>query len=71
MIWRLTLFPGSREVELQTNHVYSTLKRRGKGRFQVVSTWNTRGVFVGKVDSMSLGQLISYSLLFQGSYKQI
>ena len=32
---------------LQTLHVYSTLKRRGKGLFHVISTWNTRGVFVG------------------------
>ena len=32
---------------LQTHHVYSTLKRRGNNRFYVVSTWNTRGVFVG------------------------
>ena len=31
---------------LQTDHVHSTLKRRGNGRFHVVSTWNTRGVFV-------------------------
>ena len=28
--------------------MYSTLKRRGNGRFHVVSSWNTRGVFVGK-----------------------
>ena len=26
--------------------MYSTLKRRGKGRFHIVSTWNTH-VFVG------------------------
>ena len=32
---------------LQTHHVDSTLKRRGNGRFHVVSTWNRRGVFVG------------------------
>ena len=32
---------------LQTHHVYSTLKRHGNDRFQVVLTWNTRGVFVG------------------------
>ena len=32
---------------LQTHHVDSTLKRRGNGRFDVVSTWNPRGVFVG------------------------
>ena len=30
---------------LQTHHVDSTLKRRGNGRFHVVSTWNRRGVF--------------------------
>ena len=39
-IWKLTL---------QTHHVYSTLKQRGNDRFRVVSTWNTRGAFVGKV----------------------
>ena len=33
---------------LQTLHVYSTLKRRGNERFHVVSTWNTRRVFVGR-----------------------
>ena len=32
---------------LQTHHVDSTLKRREKDRFHVVSTWNPRGVFVG------------------------
>ena len=32
---------------LQTLHVYSALKRRGNLRFHVVSTWNTRGLFVG------------------------
>ena len=31
----------------QTYHVYPTLKRRGNGRFHVVSTRNTCGVFVG------------------------
>ena len=30
----------------QTHHVDSMLKRRGNGRFHVVSTWNPRGVFV-------------------------
>ena len=34
-------------VPLQTHHAYSTLKRRGNGRFLVTSTWNTRGVFAG------------------------
>ena len=33
-------------TSLQTHHVYSTLKRRRNGRFHVVSTRNTRGVFV-------------------------
>ena len=32
---------------LQTHHVDSTLKRRGNGRFHVVSTLNPSGVFVG------------------------
>ena len=32
---------------LETHHVDSMLKRRGKGRFHVVSTWNPRYVFVG------------------------
>ena len=27
--------------------MYSMLERRGKGRFHVVSMWNTRGVFAG------------------------
>ena len=36
------------EASLQTHHVDSTLKRRGNDRFHVVSTWNPRGVFVGK-----------------------
>ena len=31
---------------LQTHHAYSTLKRRGNGRFHVVSTWNTCDVFM-------------------------
>ena len=34
---------------LQTHHVYSTLKRHGNGRFHVVSMWNTRVVFVGRL----------------------
>ena len=32
---------------LQTNHMYPTLKRRGNDRFQIVSMWTTRGMFVG------------------------
>ena len=50
---------------LQTHHVDSTLKRRGNGRFHVVSTWNTccvcrddvggspvRGKYLSKYNSM-------------------
>ena len=29
------------ETTFQKSHMYSTLKRRGDGCFQVVSTWNT------------------------------
>ena len=36
-------------LSLQTQHVYSTLKRRGNDRFHVVSMWNKRGVFVALV----------------------
>ena len=39
---------------LQTHHTYSTLKRRENGRFHVVSTWNIRGVFVGKYSLLHL-----------------
>ena len=34
-------------ASLQTHQVNSTLKRRGKDRFHVVSTWSPRDVFVG------------------------
>ena len=33
---------------LQSHHMDSTSKRRGNGRFHVVSTWNPRGMFVGR-----------------------
>ena len=39
----------SLQATLQTQHVDSTSKRRGNGRFHVVSTWNPRGVFVGNM----------------------
>ena len=39
-----------KEATLQTLHVNSTLKRHENGRFDVVSTWNPRGVFVGRYD---------------------
>ena len=35
------------ENALQTHHVYFTLQRRGNNGFQIVLTWNTRGVFIG------------------------
>ena len=38
-----------RASSLQTHHVYSTLKRCGNDRFHVVSTFNSRGVFVRKI----------------------
>ena len=38
-----------RASALQTHQVYSMLKRRGNDRFHVVSTFNSRGVFVGKI----------------------
>ena len=41
-------------VALQTLRVYSALKRRGNTRFQVNSTRNTRGVFVGSFSKMKL-----------------
>ena len=41
-------WPGTlQEQSLQTHHVYSTLKQHGNALFHIVSTWNTRGVFVG------------------------
>ena len=36
-----------KQTTLQIHHVYFTLKQRGNGCFQVVSIWNTRGVFLG------------------------
>ena len=48
----------SKKRSQQTLHVYSTLKRRGNGRVYVVSTWNTRGVFVG-IFHMSKQELVN------------
>ena len=44
---------GISKVSLQTHQVDSTLKRRGNGRFHVVSTLNARDVFVGKFSKCS------------------
>ena len=41
-----SLFGWSAHFSLQTHHVDSTLKRRGNGRFHVVSMWNPHVVFV-------------------------
>ena len=42
-IWRSFL---SYQITIQTNHVYSTLKRRGNDCFHVISKWETREVFL-------------------------
>ena len=42
---RVQVWP--RTTSLQKHRVYSSLKIPRNGRFQVVSTWNTRVVFVG------------------------
>ena len=41
-------YTSDQEFISETHHVYSTLKRSGNSRLHVVSTWNTRGVFVAK-----------------------
>ena len=41
------LKPTQISISLHIHHKYSTLKRHGNGRFHVVSTWSTCGVFVG------------------------
>ena len=48
-------------TSLQTHHMDSTLKRRGNDRFHVVSTWNPRGVFVGKAIYHMLDRLATAS----------
>ena len=49
---------------ISTIHVYSPLKRRGNDRFRVVSTWNTRGMFVGMpLFPKKIGQRITKYLL--------
>ena len=51
-------------TSLQTLHVYSTLKRRGIGRFHVISTWNTRGMFVGLLEG---GTYFDMSVIRRGA----
>ena len=51
-------------TSLQTHQVDSTLKRRGNGRFHVVSTCNPRGVFVGLLVLILAIPLLSYSQMF-------
>ena len=48
-ILKLMMLMSITKAPLQTHHVYSTLKRRGNGRFHVLSTWNTRSMFVGQL----------------------
>ena len=50
----------SGKTALQTHHVDSTLKQRGNGRFHVVSTWNPRGVFVGRCGIKHLNDSIKH-----------
>ena len=46
-VWKtVIMFWNFETTPLQTHHVYSMLKQRGNKRFHVVSTWNTRAVFV-------------------------
>ena len=47
VLFRLSRTTLKTATSLQTHSVYYTLKRRGNHRFHVVSTWDTRGVFVG------------------------
>ena len=47
-------------LTLQTHHVYSTLKQRRNDRSHVVSTCNTRGVFVGEPILDECNQLIRF-----------
>ena len=50
---------------LQTQHVYCTLKRRGKDSFHVLLTWNTRGVFVGYTLTLEKVYALFFSLAQQ------
>ena len=52
----------TKSLVLQRRQVYSTLKRCRNGNFHVVSTWNTRGVFVGN--------LMIHRILFKYPHKQ-
>lgn len=47
-----TRFKGLIERRAKAHHVYSRLKRHGNHRFHVVSTWNTHGVFAGKIQDL-------------------
>ena len=53
------------QLFLQTRNGFSTLKRRGNDRFLVVSTWNTRGVFVLKFQwTAAVAQICSVKKVF-------
>ena len=49
---------------LQAHHVYSTLKLLRNDRFHVISTWNTRGVFVGYWLIRSTASIVTLFRLF-------
>ena len=53
--------PCHKDTTQQTHHVYSTLKPRRNDCFHVVSTWDTRGVFVGL--SNVAGNALIFTLL--------
>ena len=50
----LHVLQDARTSVLQTHHFYSTLKRRGNSCFHVVSTWNTSGMFVGRLQEFTI-----------------
>ena len=48
----------------QAHYVYSTLKLLGNDRIHVISTWNTRGVFVGYWLIRSTASIVTLFRLF-------
>ena len=50
LYWKSDVFLAwSFSNSLQTHHVHSMVKQRGNDRFHLVSTWNTRSVFLGLI----------------------
>ena len=56
---------------VQIHHVYSTLKRRGNGRFHVVSTWNTRDVFVGRILNTLVSTYLNIEIVYSSNHNAI